>query len=113
MAKAVKKKSAKEASSLFHNIMAASVKGNPKPVKNITPLTIDDLTALRSNWIEKTSKRMRAEEGIAFLNIRIGDNNARQLLRLTQILETAKKEERLAKKEYEEAFSLVIQQKSK
>jgi len=29
-----KKKSAKEASSLFHNIMAASVKGNPKPKKN-------------------------------------------------------------------------------
>lgn len=34
MAKA-KKKSAKEASHTFHNIMAASVKGNPKPsVKN-------------------------------------------------------------------------------
>jgi hypothetical protein len=31
MAKAVKKKSAKEASNTFHNIMAASVKGNPKP----------------------------------------------------------------------------------
>lgn len=31
MAKSVKKKSAKEASNLFHNIMAASVKGNPKP----------------------------------------------------------------------------------
>ena len=32
MAKAApKKKSAKEASALFHNIMAASVKGNPKP----------------------------------------------------------------------------------
>lgn len=30
MAKA-KKKSAKEASSIFHNIMQASVKGNPKP----------------------------------------------------------------------------------
>lgn len=30
MAKA-KKKSAKEASQTFHNIMAASVKGNPKP----------------------------------------------------------------------------------
>lgn len=30
MAKA-KKKPAKEASNLFHNIMAASVKGNPKP----------------------------------------------------------------------------------
>lgn len=28
-----KKKSAKEASNIFHNIMAASVKGNPKPVK--------------------------------------------------------------------------------
>lgn len=28
-----KKKPAKEASNLFHNIMAASVKGNPKPVK--------------------------------------------------------------------------------
>jgi hypothetical protein len=30
MAKA--KKSAKEASNIFHNIMLASVKGNPKPV---------------------------------------------------------------------------------
>lgn len=30
MAKA-KKKSAKEASTTFHNIMAAAVKGNPKP----------------------------------------------------------------------------------
>lgn len=27
------KKPAKEASNLFHNIMAASVKGNPKPAK--------------------------------------------------------------------------------
>ena len=36
MAKASKKsdtKPAKEASNLFHSIMAASVKGNPKPVK--------------------------------------------------------------------------------
>ena len=33
MAKAVKKKSSKEASNIFHNIMAASVKGNPVPVK--------------------------------------------------------------------------------
>ncbi len=32
MAKAVKKKSAKEASQLFYNIIAASVSGNPKPV---------------------------------------------------------------------------------
>lgn len=32
MAKA-KKKSAKEASNLFHNIIAAAVKGNPKPKK--------------------------------------------------------------------------------
>jgi hypothetical protein len=32
MAKAVKKKSAKEASELFHNIMKASVSGNPKPL---------------------------------------------------------------------------------
>lgn len=31
MAKSAKKKSAKEASFLFHNIIAASVKGNPKP----------------------------------------------------------------------------------
>ncbi len=29
----VKKKSAKEASNIFHNIMAAAVKGNPKPKK--------------------------------------------------------------------------------
>lgn len=33
MAKETKKKSAKEASNTFHNIMAASVKGNPKPKK--------------------------------------------------------------------------------
>ena len=33
MAKAEKKKSDKEASNTFHNIMAASVKGNPKPKK--------------------------------------------------------------------------------
>ena len=34
MAKAPKK-TAKEASNVFHNIMAASVKGNPKPVKKV------------------------------------------------------------------------------
>lgn len=33
MAKQVKKKSAKESSNIFHSIMAASVKGNPKPKK--------------------------------------------------------------------------------
>lgn len=33
MAKSVKKKSAKESSNIFHNIMAASVKDNPKPKK--------------------------------------------------------------------------------
>ena len=33
MAKAAKKKSDKEASNIFHNIMAASVKDNPKPAK--------------------------------------------------------------------------------
>jgi hypothetical protein len=33
MAKEVNKKPAKEASTTFHNIMAASVKGNPKPKK--------------------------------------------------------------------------------
>jgi hypothetical protein len=33
MAKAVKKKSAKKAFDIFHNIMAASVQGNPKPKK--------------------------------------------------------------------------------
>ena len=32
MAKAVKKKTPKEASTLFHGIMAVSVAGNPKPV---------------------------------------------------------------------------------
>lgn len=31
MAKAVKKKTPKEASDLFHSIMKASVSGNPKP----------------------------------------------------------------------------------
>ena len=33
MTKAVKKKSAKEASDIFHSIMGASVKGNPVPKK--------------------------------------------------------------------------------
>lgn len=33
MAKAVKKKGAKEASNIFHSIMGASVAGNPKPKK--------------------------------------------------------------------------------
>lgn len=33
MAKSVKKKSSKEASNIFHNVMAASVKDNPKPDK--------------------------------------------------------------------------------
>jgi hypothetical protein len=33
MSKSIKKKPAKEASNIFHNIMAASVKGNPKPKK--------------------------------------------------------------------------------
>ena len=35
MAKAIKKKPAKEASNLFHSIMAASVKDNPKPKKKV------------------------------------------------------------------------------
>jgi len=33
MAKPVKKKSAKEASNIFHSIMGAAVAGNPKPKK--------------------------------------------------------------------------------
>lgn len=33
MAKTIKKKPAKEASNTFHNIIAASVKGNPQPKK--------------------------------------------------------------------------------
>ena len=33
MAKSTNKKSAKEASNIFHNIIAAPVKGNPKPKK--------------------------------------------------------------------------------
>jgi hypothetical protein len=33
MAKETKKKSAKESSNIFHNIMTTSVKGNPKPKK--------------------------------------------------------------------------------
>lgn len=33
MSKQVKKKAPKEASNIFHNIMAASVQDNPKPVK--------------------------------------------------------------------------------
>lgn len=33
MAKAVKKKSAREASNIFHSIIGAAVAGNPKPKK--------------------------------------------------------------------------------
>lgn len=33
--KEIKRKAAKEASNTFYNIMAASVKGNPKPVKKV------------------------------------------------------------------------------
>jgi hypothetical protein len=33
MAKAAKNKAPKEASNIFHSIMQASVKGNPKPKK--------------------------------------------------------------------------------
>ena len=36
MAKATK--SAEEASNIFHNIVQASVKGNPKPVKKVTKI---------------------------------------------------------------------------
>ena len=40
MSKATTKKPAKEASNVFHNIMAASVKGNHKPKKknNLKPI---------------------------------------------------------------------------
>jgi hypothetical protein len=36
MAKGEKKKSAKESSNIFHNIMKASVKDNPKPATKKT-----------------------------------------------------------------------------
>jgi hypothetical protein len=39
MAKAAKKKAAKKASDIFHNIMQASVKGNPKPKKKAVKKT--------------------------------------------------------------------------
>jgi len=41
MTKAIKKKPAKEASTTFHNIMAASVKGNPKPNKEVKNKSIE------------------------------------------------------------------------
>lgn len=44
MAKAIKKKSAKEASITFHNIMTASVKGNPKPKKKADKVGIKKKT---------------------------------------------------------------------
>lgn len=37
--KETKKKPPKEASNVFHNIMAASVKGNPKPLHKVTDAT--------------------------------------------------------------------------
>lgn len=40
MAKMIKKKSAKKASEIFHNIIAASVKGNPKPKKAATKKSV-------------------------------------------------------------------------
>ncbi len=48
MAKAVKKKSAKAASGIFHNIMAASVKGNPAP-KNKTNNYMEEIKIILEN----------------------------------------------------------------
>ena len=41
MAKEIKKKTDKEASNTFHSIMAASVKGNPKPLKKKSVKKLD------------------------------------------------------------------------
>lgn len=43
MAKSVKKKSAKAASATFHNVISASVSGNPKPKKADTFLEIKNV----------------------------------------------------------------------
>ncbi|MGN6401945.1 MAG: hypothetical protein ACTHMD_15915 [Flavisolibacter sp.] len=60
MAKASKKKSAKEASNIFHNIMQASVKGNPKPKTiNMNKGTIDKL---RKDLDDKFAKYINSVE---------------------------------------------------
>lgn len=69
MAKA--KKSAKEASDLFHNIMSASVKGNPKPAdkKNIYEMYIDNGCKLgfyvtRDSWSYGKYAQVVAIDGV-------------------------------------------------
>jgi hypothetical protein len=52
MAKA--KKPAKEASNIFHNIMQASVKGSPKPIKKATP--IEDSQSTYKKYVEGTEE---------------------------------------------------------
>jgi hypothetical protein len=58
MAKAVKKKSAKETSNVFHNIMAASVKGNPKPNKKPLDVLIE---------IQEAVKKLNKKYPVAFV----------------------------------------------
>lgn len=63
MAKPVKKKSAKEASSIFHNIMAASVKGNPKPTQ--IKMTRNQLKKLSEDVLKKFAAMIVAAEDYA------------------------------------------------
>ncbi len=58
MAKAIKKKSAKEASGIFHGIMAASVKGNPKP-NNMTEKKVQEL---KDDMLKKHTKHISTIE---------------------------------------------------
>ncbi|MFT4018842.1 MAG: hypothetical protein QM668_17900 [Agriterribacter sp.] len=58
MAKAAKKKSAKEASSLFHSIMQAAVKGNPKPKKKPHEVLIE---------IQENVKKLNKKYPVAFV----------------------------------------------
>ena len=58
MAKEIKKKSAKETSNVFHNIMAASVKGNPKPEKRPHEVLLE---------IQEAVKKLNKKYPVAFV----------------------------------------------
>lgn len=56
------KKSAKEASNTFHNIMNASVKGNPKPKPKTNTMTKEDIDKLKKDLDDKFAKYVRVVE---------------------------------------------------
>ena len=68
MAKA--KKSAKEASNIFHNIMQASVKGNPKPApkkNDMTQLQKKIIDAIKNGFFSPDGDHVTTIDGICNL----------------------------------------------